>query len=48
MSYSLQLYTLRNAIQEGLSGTIKKVAQLGFTQVEPITLCPLPGNSARP
>jgi len=35
MSYSLQLYTVRNAIQEDLSGTIKKVAQLGFTQVEP-------------
>ncbi|WP_163166509.1 sugar phosphate isomerase/epimerase [Arthrobacter sp. Alg241-R88] len=35
MSYSLQLYTVRNAIREDLSGTIKKVAQLGFTQVEP-------------
>ena len=35
MSYSLQLYTVRNAIQEDLSATIKKVAQLGFTQVEP-------------
>ncbi|MFF1254112.1 sugar phosphate isomerase/epimerase family protein [Pseudarthrobacter sp. NPDC058329] len=35
MSYSLQLYTLRNAIQEDLSGTIKRVADLGFTQVEP-------------
>ena len=35
MSYSLQLYTVRNAIQEDLSGTIEKVAQLGFTQVEP-------------
>jgi sugar phosphate isomerase/epimerase len=35
MSYSLQLYTVRNAIQEDLSGTIKKVAQLGFSQVEP-------------
>lgn len=35
MSYSLQLYTVRNAIQEDLAGTIKKVAQLGFTQVEP-------------
>jgi sugar phosphate isomerase/epimerase len=35
MSYSLQLYTLRNAIQEDLPGTIKKVAGIGFTQVEP-------------
>jgi len=35
MSYSLQLYTLRNAIEEDLSGTIKRVAEIGFTQVEP-------------
>ena len=35
MSYSLQLYTLRDAIQEDLPGTIRKVAQIGFTQVEP-------------
>ena len=35
MSYSLQLYTLRNAMQEDLPGTIKKVAEIGFTQVEP-------------
>lgn len=35
MSYSIQLYTLRNAIQEDLPGTIAKVAQIGFTQVEP-------------
>jgi len=35
MTYSLQLYTLRNAIQEDLSGTIRRVAELGFTQVEP-------------
>ena len=35
MSYSLQLYTLRNAIQEDLAGTIRKVAEIGFTQVEP-------------
>ncbi|WP_461189033.1 sugar phosphate isomerase/epimerase family protein [Arthrobacter sp. Z4-13] len=35
MSYSLQLYTLRNAIQEDLPATIKKVADIGFTQVEP-------------
>ncbi|MDQ0798896.1 sugar phosphate isomerase/epimerase [Arthrobacter sp. SLBN-112] len=35
MSYSLQLYTLRNAISEDLPGTIKRVADIGFTQVEP-------------
>lgn len=35
MSYSLQLYTLRNAIQQDLPGTIKRVADIGFTQVEP-------------
>ncbi|VXC22512.1 Sugar phosphate isomerase/epimerase [Arthrobacter sp. 9V] len=35
MSYSLQLYTLRDAIQEDLPGTIRKVAEIGFTQVEP-------------
>jgi sugar phosphate isomerase/epimerase len=35
MSYSLQLYTLRNAIAEDLPGTIKKVAEIGYTQVEP-------------
>jgi len=35
MSYSVQLYTLRNAIQEDLPGTIRKVAEIGFRQVEP-------------
>ena len=35
MTYSIQLYTLRNAIQEDLPGTIRKVADIGFTQVEP-------------
>ena len=35
MSYSIQLYTLRNAIKEDLTGTIRKVAEIGFTQVEP-------------
>jgi sugar phosphate isomerase/epimerase len=35
MHYSVQLYTLRNAIQADLSGTIRKVAEIGFTQVEP-------------
>ncbi|TPV50184.1 sugar phosphate isomerase/epimerase [Pseudarthrobacter phenanthrenivorans] len=35
MSYSIQLYTLRNAVQEDLTGTIRRVAEIGFTQVEP-------------
>lgn len=35
MSYSIQLYTLRDAIQEDLPGTIRKVAEIGYTQVEP-------------
>lgn len=35
MSYSIQLYTLRNALQEDLPGTIRKVAEIGFAQVEP-------------
>ncbi|MDP9933775.1 sugar phosphate isomerase/epimerase [Paenarthrobacter nicotinovorans] len=35
MPYSLQLYSLRNAITEDLPGTIKKVAEIGYTQVEP-------------
>jgi sugar phosphate isomerase/epimerase len=35
VSYSIQLYTLRNALQEDLPGTIRKVAEIGFTQVEP-------------
>lgn len=35
MSYSIQLFTLRNAMQDDLPGTIRKVAEIGFTQVEP-------------
>jgi sugar phosphate isomerase/epimerase len=35
MDYSIQLYTLRHAMQEDLPGTIRKVAEIGFTQVEP-------------
>jgi sugar phosphate isomerase/epimerase len=35
MSYAIQLYTLRNALQDDLPGTIKKVHDIGFTQVEP-------------
>lgn len=35
MSYSLQLYTVRGPLEVDLPGTIKAVAELGFTQVEP-------------
>lgn len=35
MPYSIQLYTLRNAMQDDLPGTIARVAEIGFTQVEP-------------
>jgi sugar phosphate isomerase/epimerase len=35
VTYSLQLYTLRNALEEDIPGTIKRVAEIGFAQVEP-------------
>jgi sugar phosphate isomerase/epimerase len=35
MSYSIQLYTLRDAVSEDLPGAIKRVAEIGFTKVEP-------------
>lgn len=35
MSYSIQLYTLRDAMQEDLPGTVARVAEIGFRQVEP-------------
>jgi sugar phosphate isomerase/epimerase len=35
MPYSVQLYTLRNSIEDDLAGSIRKVAEIGFTQVEP-------------
>src|SRR5579859_7804384 len=35
MSYSIQLYSLRKALQEDLPASIRKVADIGFTQVEP-------------
>ncbi|MHA7217893.1 sugar phosphate isomerase/epimerase family protein [Arthrobacter sp. MDT1-48-3] len=35
MTYSLQLYTLRAAMGEDLPGTIRRVAELGYTAVEP-------------
>ncbi|WP_284975700.1 sugar phosphate isomerase/epimerase [Arthrobacter sp. efr-133-TYG-104] len=35
MIYSLQLYTVRGPLEEDLEGTVKRVAELGFTAVEP-------------
>jgi sugar phosphate isomerase/epimerase len=35
MSYSIQLFTLRKALQADLPGTIRRVAEIGFTLVEP-------------
>ena len=35
MTYSIQLYTLRNALEKDLPGTLARVAQIGFAQVEP-------------
>jgi sugar phosphate isomerase/epimerase len=35
VSYSIQLYTLRRAMQVDLPATIRRVVEIGFTQVEP-------------
>jgi len=35
MTYSLQLYTLRHALEKDLPGTLARVAKIGFAQVEP-------------
>ncbi|WP_309107624.1 sugar phosphate isomerase/epimerase [Arthrobacter sp.] len=35
MSYSIQLYTVRKALEEDLAGTIQRLAAIGFTKVEP-------------
>ncbi|MET7701485.1 sugar phosphate isomerase/epimerase [Streptomyces sp. NPDC005485] len=35
MKYSVQLYTVRDALQSDLLGTIRRLAEIGFTQVEP-------------
>lgn len=35
MTYSLQLYTVRKPLEADLSGTIARVANIGFTNVEP-------------
>lgn len=35
MAYSVQLYTVRDAIEEDLPGAIRRLAEIGYTQVEP-------------
>ncbi|WP_138445346.1 sugar phosphate isomerase/epimerase family protein [Sinomonas susongensis] len=35
MAYSVQLYTVRDAIEQDLPGTIRRLAEIGYTQVEP-------------
>ena len=35
MPYSIQLYTVRKALEEDLAGTIQRLAGIGFTMVEP-------------
>jgi sugar phosphate isomerase/epimerase len=35
VTYSLQLYTVRKPLEDDLPGTIARVAELGFTKVEP-------------
>ncbi|MET7474256.1 sugar phosphate isomerase/epimerase [Streptomyces sp. NPDC005648] len=35
MQCSVQLYTVRDALQNDLPGTIRRLADIGFTQVEP-------------
>ena len=35
MPYSIQLYTVRTALEDDLAGTIRRLADIGFTMVEP-------------
>jgi sugar phosphate isomerase/epimerase len=35
MAYSVQLYSVRNAIEEDLPGAVRRLAEIGYTQVEP-------------
>jgi sugar phosphate isomerase/epimerase len=43
---SVQLYTVREAIQADLEGTLARVAEIGFTQVEPYNFAAMPGLGA--
>jgi sugar phosphate isomerase/epimerase len=40
---SVQLYTVREAIQEDLAGTVARIAEIGFSQVEPYNFPAFPG-----
>ncbi|WP_308465996.1 sugar phosphate isomerase/epimerase family protein [Rathayibacter soli] len=40
---SVQLYTVREALQEDLPGTLARLAEVGFTQVEPFAFTNFPG-----
>jgi hypothetical protein len=33
--FSIQLYTVRKALEEDLAGTIRRLADIGFTMIEP-------------
>ena len=40
MPYSLQLYTLRDHVDADLDGTLRRVAEIGYRQVEPYRIVP--------
>lgn len=40
---SVQLYTVREALQDDLQGTLNRLAEVGFTQVEPFAFTNYPG-----
>jgi len=40
---SVQLYTVREAMAEDVAGTLQKIADIGFTQVEPYNFADVPG-----
>jgi sugar phosphate isomerase/epimerase len=40
---SVQLYTVREAMQEDLAGTLARLAEIGFSQVEPYNFSAFPG-----
>ncbi|MFJ3956663.1 sugar phosphate isomerase/epimerase family protein [Arthrobacter sp. NPDC090010] len=44
MSYSVQLYSVREALSHDLPGTLRRLAALGFTRVEPYNFAELAGE----
>jgi sugar phosphate isomerase/epimerase len=40
---SVQLYTVREALNEDLQGTLERIAEIGYTQVEPFGFTNYPG-----